>query len=149
MAGSRIRLLVLCCGALAACAGDGAPQPGTAAYYAAEFEGLEIRRLGNDTACNREYQNRALSAALGGLAAEGVPRGNIEGLTVSVAGCEQGGRALASGAAGNRVWVKFKGCDGSVLYRPGAGHAKTSRCPGGTADARRSGSGDSAETKRA
>jgi len=133
----RVLTLIFCCCSVAACAGGGTPRPGTAAFYDAAFEGLEIRRIGNDTACNREVQNRALSQALDGLSAAGVSRDDIERLTISVAGCEQGGRALASNGGAYRVWVKLRGCGTSFLYRPGVGSADAIPCTGGAKTALR------------
>jgi hypothetical protein len=89
---------------------------------------LDIRRIGNDTACNREYQDRAISRALAELERAGVARRDIEGITVGVAGCEQGGRAAAAGAGAFRVWVNLNGCDGSILVQPGGGLTDTARC---------------------
>jgi hypothetical protein len=77
--------------------------PATAAYYAAEFQGLDIRRIGNDTSCNREYQNRAISQALVGLVDAGVPREDIESITVSVDSCEQGFARISQALGGTKL----------------------------------------------
>ena len=102
---------------LAGCAEGAGSNPGTRAYYAAEFEGLQIRRIGNDTLGSREFQNRAILSALNRLAAGGVPRADIEHITVSVDGGFQQAGGLFSSASTFRIWVDVKGCDDDVMFQ--------------------------------
>lgn len=117
----KLAILLLAGLGLASCANDGAHH-GTTADYAAEFQGLEIRRIGNDQVGNREFQNRAISNSLRDLAAHGIGRDRIEDITVSTSGGE-GARSSAfpTLAANYRydVWFNIKGCDSSVVYRAG------------------------------
>lgn len=104
---------------LAACAGSG-NNPGTTSYYAAQFEGLKIRRIGNDQVGNREFQNRAIANALADLAARGVDRDRIENVTVSTSGGE--GSSGFGGLSFNYsfdLWFNIKGCESSIVYRAG------------------------------
>ena len=121
---SRLKLLVIVLSllGLAACAGGDSTHRGTTADYAAEFEGLSIRRIGNDRPGNREFQNRAISNGLRDLAAHGIPRSSIENITVSTMGGQQsGGTFLPSiGRTFNYdVWFNIAGCESGVVYRAG------------------------------
>ena len=106
---------------LGSCAGDGTHR-GTTADYAAEFKGLEIRRIGNDQIGNREFQNRAISNGLRNLEAQGIGRDRIEDVTVSTSGGEAA-RSSAFPLLGVNynydVWFNVKGCDSPVVYRAG------------------------------
>ena len=127
-------LLFLISLGLGACANDGVNR-GTTADYAREFQGLEIRRIGQDNPNNREFQNRAISNALADLAAKGVNRDQIENITVST----QSGSSFSSsflpsiGRTFNYdVWININGCEGSVVYRAGpTGGITTSTDKGG------------------
>jgi hypothetical protein len=113
-------VLVLSCFGLAACASS--PHRGTTADYAAEFEGLSIRRIGDDRPGNREFQNRAISKALSDLAAKGISRDAIENITVSTSGgaLSGGSSFLSIGRSFTYdLWFTIKGCDSSVVYRAG------------------------------
>ena len=119
---SRLILLALAlsCFGLTACASS--THRGTTADYAAEFEGLSIRRIGNDRPGNREFQNRAISKALSDLAAKGVSRDAIENITVSTSGgaLSGGSSFLSIGRSFTYdLWFTIKGCDSSVVYRAG------------------------------
>lgn len=120
MSRSILLVLVLICFGLTACASS--PHRGTTADYAAEFEGLSIRRIGNDRPGNREFQNRAISKALSDLAAKGVSRDDIENITVSTSGgaLSGGSTFLSIGRSFTYdLWFTIKGCDSSVVYRAG------------------------------
>jgi hypothetical protein len=121
---SRLILLalVLSCFGLAACASGDSTHRGTTADYAAEFEGLSIRRIGDDRPGNREFQNRAISRALSDLAAKGVSHDDIENITVSTSGGSLSGGSsfLSLGRSYTYdLWFTIKGCDSSVVYRAG------------------------------
>jgi len=103
---------------LAACAGEGGNR-GTTAHYAAEFEGLKIRRIGNDQVGNREYQNRAISNGLRDLAAHGIARDRIEDITVSTSGGEGSSTFGFSLNYTYNVWFNIEGCDSPIVYRAG------------------------------
>ena len=119
----RLKLMVLALASLGlvACAGDDVSR-GTTSAYAAEFQGLDIRRIGNDRVGNREFQNRAILNGLQDLEAHGIGRDRIEGITVSTSGGELS-RSSIFPTIGRTftydVWYKIKGCESSVLYRAG------------------------------
>jgi len=102
---------------LAACAGGAASNPGTTAYYATAFQGLKIRRIGNDTPGSREFQNRALDQALDRLADNGVSRDRIDHITVSVTGGNQRNGGVFSSASTYRIWIDVKGCAADVMFQ--------------------------------